>query len=359
MRGHAVALVPGFLGFDHRRGTTYFADRFIAGLRARLEAGTGKSFPVVPVTTLPFGSLAARQDRLLSDLRKLDARLGEPYWHLLGHSTGGVDAALLARTERLRHDGQRTIFSTERLEFPRLVSVTTVSAPHYGTCLALSSLALLLQRRPSLHGLLDALEAGADVLRRDRLQERLQFVLPALMSGHISDFYGHLLSNELAGDLRPNVVGDLTQTGSNRRPGITISSFATLAPAPPLQGPFADDLFRDLWRWTQEKADADGLLQPPPFPSVSPAQWISSSPNIPAVDARSNDGVVNTNRQIDGTLAGLIAGDHGDVLGRYQRVDLLDGGVIDPGLLTSGAEFADEQFFKVLDAVGRTIQRSE
>jgi pimeloyl-ACP methyl ester carboxylesterase len=359
MRGHAVALVPGFLGFDHRRGTTYFADRFIAGLRARLEAGTGTSFPVVPVTTLPFGSLAARQDRLLTDLARLDAKLGEPYWHLVGHSTGGVDAALLARTQRLRNDGQRTIFSSESLDFPRLVSVTTVSAPHYGTCLALSSLALLLQRRPSLHGLLDALEAGADVLRRDRLQERLQFVLPALMSGHISDFYGHLLSNELAGDLQPNVVGDLTQSGANRRSGVRISSFATLAPPPELEGRVADDLFRDLWRWTQEKATSEGLLAPPPFPVVAPAQWIGSSPQIPSVDARSNDGVVNTNRQIDGTFAGLIAGDHGDVLGRYRRVDLLDGGVIDPGLLTSGAEFGDEQFFRVLDAVGGTIHRNE
>jgi pimeloyl-ACP methyl ester carboxylesterase len=354
MGQHAVALVPGFLGFDHRRGTTYFADRFIAGLRARLEAGTGRAFPVVPVSTLPFGNLAARQVKLLADLKQLDAELGEPYWHLVGHSTGGVDAALLGRKQRLSYANQRTVFSEAGLEVPRLVSVTTVSAPHYGTCLALSSLAQLVRRRPSLHGLLDALEAGADVLRRDRLEERLQFVLPSLVSGHISEFYAHLLSNELAGDLDPNVVGELTET-QNRRADVAVSSFATLAPAPPREGPAADELFRDLWRWTQEKATSAGVLQPPPFPRVVPAQWISSSAPIPPVDARSNDGVVNTDRQVDGSFAGLIAADHGDVLGRYRRVDLLDRRVIDPGLLTSGAEFGDEQFFKVLDAVGRTI----
>src|SRR5882672_4223661 len=117
MSTQALALIPGFLGFDHRRGTTYFADRFIAGLRTRLENKCGGPFPVVPVSTLPIGSLAERQERLLSDLAKLDGKLGYPRWHLLGHSTGGVDAAMLARTQRLKHTSEGSVFSEEPLHF--------------------------------------------------------------------------------------------------------------------------------------------------------------------------------------------------------------------------------------------------
>jgi pimeloyl-ACP methyl ester carboxylesterase len=91
------------VGFNHRRGTTYFADRFVAGLRTRLEHRFGGPFPVVPVSTLPIGSLAERQEKLLADLNELDRRLDYPIWHLLGHSTGGVDAAMLARTRRLEY----------------------------------------------------------------------------------------------------------------------------------------------------------------------------------------------------------------------------------------------------------------
>src|SRR6516225_9196170 len=113
-----VALVPGFLGFDHRGDRTYFADRFIAGLRANLEARCGKPVPVVSVSTLPIGSLASRQKKLMDDLRVLDDRFASPRWHLLGHSTGGLDATLLACDRRLRYEPERgSEFTDEKLAF--------------------------------------------------------------------------------------------------------------------------------------------------------------------------------------------------------------------------------------------------
>ena len=42
------------------------------------------------------------------------------------------------------------------------------------------------------------------------------------------------------------------------------------------------------------------------------------------------------------------------MLGRYRRVSALDGKVVDPGLLTSGAEFGDDDFFGL---VGRVADR--
>src|SRR4051812_20099289 len=95
----AIALVPGFFGFEHHGAETYFADRFIAGLRCVLEARGVVGVPVVSVSTLGIASLAARQEDLLRELTALETPVpgaprlgGRRTWHLLGHSTGGVDA---------------------------------------------------------------------------------------------------------------------------------------------------------------------------------------------------------------------------------------------------------------------------
>jgi hypothetical protein len=53
---HGIALVPGFLGFDHAGEMTYYADRFIAGLRASIEAKVERSVFVAPVSLPPIGS---------------------------------------------------------------------------------------------------------------------------------------------------------------------------------------------------------------------------------------------------------------------------------------------------------------
>lgn len=354
MARQAVALVPGFLGFDHRRGTTYFADRFVAGLRARLEAACGAPFPVVPVTTSPVGSLAARQERLLADLAKLDFKLGYPRWHLLGHSTGGVDCALLTRTHRLKRSRAGSVFSREPLRIARLASITTVAAPHYGTGLARSPLARVVRGQPTPAGFEGALRLGLDALQRDNWVSRVEFVLPSLL--HNSKFYWNFFSNALATDLDPGVVGALTMT-ENIRDEVPITSFATYAPPPNLHD--KDRLFADLHRWTREGA----LGVPPPpsaFPELFASNVIASSPDIPLIDAGSNDAVVTTNRQVyeGGVFGGLIVGDHGDVIGRYRRIDPLDRGMIDPGLLTSGANFGDEQFFAVLERIAESIART-
>jgi hypothetical protein len=73
-----------------------------------------------------------------------------------------------------------------------------------------------------------------------------------------------------------------------------------------------------------------------------------------------NDGVVNTLRQWDGTpagFAGLVIADHADVLGMYRRNDPRTGAVINPGLLTSGASFDDDQFFQLCMLIGSLIAK--
>src|SRR4051794_23828019 len=133
----AIALVPGFLGFSHAGGITYFADRFIAGLSAAVRARTGRAVPVVPVDVPGIGSLKERQVALLKALQSYDANASGPHaWHLVGHSTGGLDAALLLREHELAYDKEHgSHFSTRALPKLDIRSVTTIAAPHYGSCI--------------------------------------------------------------------------------------------------------------------------------------------------------------------------------------------------------------------------------
>ena len=366
---HAIALIPGFLGFDHAGQVTYFADRFIAGLRAAVEALVGTSVLVAPVNVSAIGNLADRQRGLVEELERLDRKQGGPFaWHLVGHSTGGLDAALLTRVKGLRYDPDRgSVFSDADLALvQKIASVTTIATPHYGTCLARSPLPAA--TRPGataaerVEGLLALPELARDLAQRGASWERLQFARGASGTDSLRFLHHLLCCDELARDLDPKLAGGLTST-QNARQDVPIFSIATMSPPPsPLAaGTREDHLFRDLWTWTQLHAEG-AEPAPPPVSAAAASQRIQAVPgNLPiegVIDARTNDGVVNTNRQVFGEFAGLVFGDHGDVIGRYRRRDPLDHGLLDPGLLTSGASFDDDQFFELLRLVARGITRT-
>lgn len=368
MTPHAVALVPGFLGFDHVGGFTYWADRFLAALRADLERQCGRPFPVLPVPTPPIGSLASRQEALLRHLRDLDSKAGGPFtWHLVGHSTGGLDAAFLARTNPLVERPSGSEFdSATLLTGPQggVRSVTTIATPHYGTCLALSDVAAMTAHgRFTWRGLRQFAKAGYDVVARPGglSRPRIEFALGSALEGSTVQFLYHLLRDDkLATDLDPKVTGKLTDA-TNRCPGIPIFSIVTMTPAPPPNYK-KDALFLDLWTDTQEKALAPTTPPPTARPTSFPVTVASASTVLPPiVTPRDNDGVVNTDRQWDGSAGGLVGrviGDHGDVLGLYRRNDPVDGSVIEAGLLTSGARFGDDQFFTMIGMIADGIARN-
>src|SRR5580692_5687337 len=276
MSQHAVALVPGFLGFDHVGGFTYWADRFLAALRADLERQCGRPFPVLPVPSPPIGSLASRQGALLAHLSDLDSHVaGGPFtWHLVGHSTGGLDAAFLARTNPLVDGPSGSEFdrATWLHTISSIRTVTTIGTPHYGTCLALSDVAAMTANgRFTWRGLRQFAKAGYDVVARPGglSVPRIEFALGSAMEGSTVQFLYHLLRDDkLARDLNPEVTAKLTDA-PNRRQGIPIFSFVTMTPEPPED--YKDDpLFLDLWTDTQEKALAPTTTPPstklPPFP---------------------------------------------------------------------------------------------
>jgi hypothetical protein len=358
MQRSAVALIPGFLGFEHRGSTAYFTDRFTAGLGGVLTARGHADMPIFPLATLPIGSLAVRQKAILDQLDSIDRSHGPFVWHLVGHSAGGLDAALLVRTQRLRYEkGRGSVFGSEALAEDRIQSVTTISAPHYGTGLALSALACLTRKqRVTPAGIRDLMRLGADLLgSRDAVWTRLHFALATTFEGSVFPFVCHLFFHDkLATDLTPAVASALTNT-PNRR-GVPIFCIASMAPPPGAHPP--DGLFRDLWRWTAR--GAVGAEPPPPKPHGAPTAVAFDPATLPSsmndLPPEANDGVVNTARQIDagGTYGGIVIADHADVIGSYRRFDA-QGRLIEPGLLTSAARFGDEQFSRLLALVAAGI----
>lgn len=368
MAKNAIALVPGYFGFDRVGEYTYWADRVLAGVRASVQSllGPSQDITVVMLDTPGIGSLAERQRALVKNLVELDAKLCGPYvWHLVGHSTGGLDAALLLRTHALVDRESGSAFGPEALRIGATVgSVVTLATPHFGSTLALSDAASpTFTRRISLHGVESALETGFDLLfRRGGLNApRVLFGLGAVREGCTLALLRNLLfNNRLALDLQPSVCAPLTLSG-NRRDATPLHAIATFAPAPPED--YTDDrLFADLWRLTAEQANSDSALAHPPPKWPGSAEVIASSPaTVPtAFLPTDNDGVVNTLRQWDGTpdsLAAVVVSDHADVLGMYRRSDPLSGKVINPGLLTSGANFGDDQFFRLCTSIGSLIAK--
>ena len=357
-----VVLVPGFLGFSRFGGFYYFADRLVAVLRVLLEEETQQSVPVVPCTVLPTSSLATRQGHLLRYLYRLcTEQVGAvERLHVVGHSTGGVDAQLLACTTRV--DG--TPWSDEEQEvLAHLRTVVTISAPHHGTGLANARLARFAES--PLRDPFAPLTAGRLFFDLGMLAVRDLAALAGLQAARIDDvaqFLGHIaFSRALVHDLRPASMAAV-RARVTPRADVRVTCFASGTVLADGGARPSEPFFRDLYRMT-----ADGETEAAPEPlrarlraaAQDPSRVIASAA-VPSADACAdmNDGVVNTARQLlDGAdLGALVIADHADVLGHYDRQDdLVEGHSYNAGLFHSGAGFGDAQFYTLYRRVARVI----
>ncbi len=115
---HDVFLVPGFFGFTYLGDVKYWTHvRSVLG--PELEE-RGAAARIHYVDTPPTASLNTRTAHLAQRIGEL-AGPGADI-HLIGHSSGGLDARLLATSAELAD--------------PRLRTVVTVATPHHGTPLA-------------------------------------------------------------------------------------------------------------------------------------------------------------------------------------------------------------------------------
>lgn len=127
MSRHHILLVPGFFGFGSLGEIAYFA-----GIRQLLEERfrrSGASVSVSEVATLPTASIRVRAARVRDAIAAIVAESDGPI-HIVGHSTGGLDARLaIAPTASLpaqvRFDA-----------YDRIHTLVTVCCSHFGSPVA-------------------------------------------------------------------------------------------------------------------------------------------------------------------------------------------------------------------------------
>jgi hypothetical protein len=360
-----VVLVPGFLGFARFGGFYYFAERLIAVLRGSLEQPEGGAMPVVPVTTLPTNSLALRQECLLNELHGVVTRLGSVRSiHLIGHSTGGVDAQLLACTRTTDDRPWPTHWDAIR---HMIRSVITISAPHHGTQLADSRLALVGKNPFTNPGVIfEEMRTVASLARiiPGYLAARAGFNV--VVPNDLFKFAWQVIQNrDLIDDLAPARMEE-RRRALVHDPAVRLVCFVTgTEPRTDRVRP-SDPLFADLYALTAHSGTVSPTVQRcarflEKYVAAHPQIVIRNKATVmPVISPALNDGVVNTARQIvhetPAELGGFVVADHADSLGHYDRQDgLIDGTPYDAGLFHSGAAFEDPQFYQMYWRIAEVI----
>lgn len=361
-----VVLVPGFLGFTRLGGFYYFGERIAATLRGALARITSRQVPVIAVSSLPVDRLVNRQHYLMSGLERLDHRMGGvERFHLVGHSAGGIDAQLVTCPRPLH--GKAWSLDEDRLR-ARIKTVVCIAAPQHGTGLANAPLAQFLadpvrQLTGAPIAQLEMLPAAArQAMDFYRLVWRDRNVVRAVLLAHVQDTLQFLLESArhrgLIEDLSPRSM-EATRRHWHKGSAV-LRSFVTVAPKPSGR----DSFYRDLYRFTASGAGTsltDHLRQAAARLQAHQGGAICSRHPVPDFDPSANDGVANSVRQLldpsdPDELAGIVVGDHLDVVGHYDRQDpLLPGAPLNMGLFHSGAGFGDNQFYELYDRVAEVL----
>lgn len=374
---HRVYFAPGMFGFGRLGSYDYFT-HLEEALSAELER-EGDEMRSYVVDVPPTASIRKRAARL-ANLVKETATDGSSLIHLVGHSTGGLDARLVASptahlpgTARREHDW-----------LDRLVSVTTLNTPHYGTPLAsffttvsgqrmlyalsaLTYIGLSMGAPPlaAASGLVVAFgrvdhALGMELKVLDRATDSLLKVLEPARSSEVRGFLDAIKQDQGAMvQLMPEAM-DLFQAGVEDRPGLRYQSVVSSAPPPSALG-----LARSVVRpWTGISRTVFTTLYgltsryDERYPCAAPDAGEDAERALVqafgrSLGVRANDGVVPTRSQIWGDVVWAGHADHLDVLGHF-----LDDAPREKGAeaahvdwLSSGAGFGRAQFGELTRAV--------
>lgn len=378
MRQH-VYLSPGMFGFGRLGSYNYFAH--VERELATRFADAGHDLVLHAIDDLPTASIRRRAARLAELVSQTSG--AEPV-HLLGHSTGGLDARLVASP------ATRSIPAEALAWLPRLRSITMMNTPHFGTPLAWFFTTASGQRVLEALSMLTVagLSAGAQplaaasvilgILRAaDRLFPfKLQLLERSIQSmlGLIDDARSPEVRTFLAAlsddqgamlQLSPESM-DLVVAGFDDRPGVFYQSTVSMAPAPKPSRWI--ETFGHPWRAVSLSlffalhhitASHDPRYPCAAMRDTSPWSGDASEAILARIFAApppltANDGVVPLRSQLWGSLVWAGLGDHLDVLGHYR--DDRDPRVVAPELrhrdwLTSGSQFDHAAFTALMDAV--------
>ena len=380
---HHVYFVPGLFGFARVATFDYFA-HVERALDARFrDAGQRCDLQVVDVP--PTASLRRRAATLAERIVRTSD--GEGPIHLVGHSTGGLDARVVASPN------VRLPVSPSALGWlPRLRSITTMNTPHYGTPLAsflatrngqhvlralsaftfvgLSLGAHPLAAASLLIGLVGRGDRamGIELQLLDRSVDSLLGLVDSARSPEVRGYLDAMRQDQGALlQLSPEAM-DLMVAGFEDRPGVSYQSTASMAPPPSprkwirtVGHPWRAvslALFTTLHGLTalDDQRYPCAALRPGPD-GGSP--WAGERTEAmlartlgAALDLRANDGVAPLRSQLWGTLVWAGLGDHLDVLGHYRgEGPEASGELRHHDWLTSGSAFGPAQFALLMDAV--------
>ena len=334
-----VYLIPGFFGFADLGGITYF--HHVREILEELFAAYGVDPEVHYVSTVPTGSIRTRASRLYHQIEEtaLDPTL--PI-HLIGHSTGGLDARLFASPN---------VSLIEKIEAEQLAarvkSVVTVATPHLGTPMAFFFNSLLGQKLLYVLSMatIYALRFGKFPLStffsvvgviaklddhlgwKDNILDQFYENLFADLSGEhmveVGEYLESIRSDQaLLGQLTPGGI-DLLNAAVQDRATTRYGCVLTRARRPEL---------KSLWDIGLEpyKLSSHAVYRVlywltsfvPRYPDITPEQRAllqRAYGSVPEHDA--SDGVVPTWSQLHGEVIRAMWADHLDVCGHFTDPD--------------------------------------
>ncbi len=333
--------------------------------RAIVEGFRKRGLPAITFVAdvPPTASIRKRALRLLNliDRTHSDAAGDDGPIHLLGHSTGGLDARLVASPSS-------TMGGPHEWSY-RLKSVTMMNTPHYGTPLAtffatakgqrmlhavtaLTVLGLSLGTPPLALasalvvglGRIDKM-VGLELSAVDRMTESMLRVLDDTKSREVRTFLEAIRGDQGAViQLTPEAM-DLFHAGVQDRPGVAYNTTISMIPKEPqamlrlLQAPWSfisAPLFSSI---AQITAGVDDRY-PCSADVLTEDQIEALSRAYGEVPERGSDGVVPVRSQIWGKVIWAGLADHLDVLGHFRE----DGKAEHRDWFSSGAGFQSRRF---------------
>jgi triacylglycerol lipase len=377
-------------GFGQLASYDYFVHLQHA-LSARLrDAGDDAEIHVVHVA--PTASIRRRALRLAEVVAQTcdAANPSAGPIHLVGHSTGGLDARLVASPSvSLGATPDALAWRS------RIASVTSINAPHYGTPLAsffttasgqrvlgaltaLTVIALTVGSPPlAAVGALVAVFGRADralglqLKVIDRTTNALLKGIDEVRSREIRHYLDSIKDdNGAMVQLMPEAM-DLFVAGVEDKPGVLYQSTASMAPPPSartflraLKGPYSvlsSAIFAILYS-ISSRYDRR-------YPCAAASSGEENERTLARAfgrppGARANDGVVPIRSQIWGQLVWAGYADHLDVLGHFAGNGPRGaGGIDDVGpahvdWLCSGSTFDRERFASLVTAITRGLLSS-
>ncbi|HET8933083.1 MAG TPA: hypothetical protein VFN67_06585 [Polyangiales bacterium] len=368
-----MILIPGFFAFAGIGDLKYWhgVDTVLLQAFSRL----GLDVDILEITTQPTASIRFRAARVLEAIDHVASRDDGPI-HLIGHSTGGLDARLAISP----HASLATQVNPKVVE--RVESIVTVACPHYGTPLAATFGSVMGQ--PLLRWLSSSAIVG---LERGKLPLSTLIALGGVLM-RMDDVLGlrHTVFDQLYAQLfreftdarREALIAFLRDVSQDRalivqltpdsldlfnattgEPQVAYGSVVTRGRRPNLKnavGNLRDAYAQALYAaytalWTISSFSKDRY-----FPELTPHQrnaLVQGFGTLP--EPSDNDGMSPTLSQVWGEVVHVADADHLDVMGQY-------GDMLGPGIhadwLPSGSGFDAVRFAQLWYDVAAFVKRS-